>query len=358
MNEIVDGATGEVVAANAILCLPENPALLATSQLVAACERVFDNRESLLETDKEIAIEAMRRAFAIERYLKEKGHKAAAQRAARVLETAVGEALGVATRDHDRRKGAKLQASNLAKIDAHRFRRLAQHRAIWWPELNDKPLSRKQALDIIDEALRQDDAPGETCTVEDLNDLVATGKKFGTLYVDPPWRYDNQGTRAATGNHYKAGDDNSAAGMTIEQIAELPVDLLAARDAHLHLWTTNAFLFECPKLFAAWGFEFRSTFVWCKPEMGIGNYWRNSHEIMLTAIRGDAKRFNDKSLKSWLECGRGRHSAKPEQVAHFIERASPGPHRIELFARQQRPGWTVWGNQIQKTIFDQNEVAA
>jgi N6-adenosine-specific RNA methylase IME4 len=237
-------------------------------------------------------------------------------------------------------------------MDASRFRRLAQHRHLWWPVLDEKPLSRSQALTIIDDALKQDDVPGETCEVDDLHALVASGKRFGTLYIDPPWKYNNQGTRAATGNHYKAGADNPKEGMTVEQIAGLPIGELAEQNSHLHLWTTNAFLFECPKLFEAWGFEFRSTFIWCKPQMGIGNYWRNSHEILLTAIRGDAKRFISKSLKSWIEHSRGKHSAKPEIVAEYIEKASPGPNRIELFARQQRPGWTVWGNEIQKTIFD------
>lgn len=181
----------------------------------------------------------------------------------------------------------------------------------------------------------------ETCTVADLSTLVGMGKKFGTIYADPPWLYDNQGTRAATGNHY--------GGLTVDELCALPVAELAADDAHLHLWTTNGFLFECPRIFSAWGFEFRSALVWVKPQMGIGNYWRNSHEYLLTAIRGDAKRFNDKSLKSWLECDRGAHSAKPEQVRQMIERASPGPY-LEMFGRLPAPRWTVWGNQIRRDL--------
>jgi N6-adenosine-specific RNA methylase IME4 len=183
----------------------------------------------------------------------------------------------------------------------------------------------------------------ETCSVSDLSRLAEEGRTFGTIYADPPWLYDNQGTRAATGNHYN--------GMTIDELCALPIGDLAAPDAHLHLWTTNGFIFECKRIFDAWGFEFRSSFVWVKPQMGIGNYWRNSHEFLLTAIRGDAKRFNDHSIKSWLECDRGAHSAKPEMVRHFIERASPGPY-LELFGRSLSPKWTVWGNQIERTIFN------
>lgn len=184
-----------------------------------------------------------------------------------------------------------------------------------------------------------------TCTVKDLDVLVSSGRKFGTIYADPPWRYDNQGTRAATSNHYD--------GMTVPELCSLPVEQLASEDAHLHLWTTNGFLFQCAEIFDAWGFEFRSSFVWVKPQIGIGNYWRNSHEFLLTAIRGNAKRFNDKSLKSWLECDRGAHSAKPEQVRSYIEKASPGPF-LELFGRAPITGWAVFGNQIERNLFHQS----
>lgn len=190
---------------------------------------------------------------------------------------------------------------------------------------------------------------GTTGIIADLHEAIARGLRFGCLYADPPWGYDNQATRAATGRHYKAGEDNDAAGMSVEQIAALPLGELAAPDAHLHLWTTNAFLFDCPKLFGAWGFEFRTSFVWLKPDMGIGNYWRNAHEILLTGVRGDAKRFNDHSMMSWLECGRGKHSAKPERVRDLIRRASPGPY-LELFARQPAEGWQVWGNEVERGL--------
>ena len=181
----------------------------------------------------------------------------------------------------------------------------------------------------------------DTCTTDDLAKLIDRGDRFGTIYADPPWVYDNQTTRAATGNHY--------GGLTVDQLCELPVRELAAKDAHLHLWTTNAFLFDCARIFDAWGFEFRSSFVWVKPQMGIGNYWRNSHEFLLTGIRGNAKRFNDRSLKSWLECDRSRHSEKPFIIRDMIRRASPGPY-LEMFARTPADGWTCWGNEIERGL--------
>lgn len=189
-------------------------------------------------------------------------------------------------------------------------------------------------------ALISADTPNQnTCAISDLD--ILKGKDFGTIYADPPWLYGNQGTRAATGNHY--------GGMTNEEIAALPIDEIAAENAHLHLWTTNAFLFDARQIMDAWGFEYKSCFVWVKPQMGIGNYWRVSHEFLLFGVRGSAP-FADRAQKSWGEFDRGKHSAKPEQIRSIIERASPGPF-LELFGRRVVNNWTVWGNQIERDLF-------
>lgn len=186
--------------------------------------------------------------------------------------------------------------------------------------------------------------PGPPEIVEDLGVLVAAGAKFGTIYADPPWQYGNQGTRGATGDHYP--------GMLPEEVADFfPMANLARDDAHLHLWTTNAFLFDAREVMEAWGFEYKSVFVWVKPQMGMGNYWRVSHEFCLLGVRGSAS-FDVHDEMSWAEWDRGRHSAKPGRMYEKIERVSPGPY-LELFARRQREGWVSWGNEIEEDLFFQ-----
>ena len=76
----------------------------------------------------------------------------------------------------------------------------------------------------------------EMCAEADLNTLVLSGKKYQTILADPPWSYSNQATRAATDNHYTT--------MSVDEICDLPISALADDSAHLHLWTTNAFLFD------------------------------------------------------------------------------------------------------------------
>lgn len=235
-----------------------------------------------------------------------------------------------------------IRCEQLADIDDAVFERyLAEKQA------EGVPVSIRDVMKAVKQAAKKADVVEhieafDGCTVAELDSLIAAGQRFGCIYADPPWLYDNQATRASTGNHYN--------GMTVEDLCGLPIGQLAEKDAHLHLWVTNAFLFDAPRIFAAWGFEFRSTFVWVKPQMGIGNYWRNSHEILLTAIRGDARRFNARNLVSWGEFDRAQHSAKPEQIRDMIQRASDGPY-LELFGRRKTDGWTVWGNQIERNLF-------
>jgi N6-adenosine-specific RNA methylase IME4 len=85
--------------------------------------------------------------------------------------------------------------------------------------------------------------------------------------------------------------------------------------------------------------------VWVKPQMGIGNYWRVSHEFMLYGQRGNPK-FRDHSTMSWQQADRQGHSSKPDLFRKLIEKASPGPY-LEMFARNAPHGWSAWGNQIQ-----------
>lgn len=180
------------------------------------------------------------------------------------------------------------------------------------------------------------------CEVADLARFADGDVKCGTVLADPAWQYGNQSTRGATEGHY--------VGMSVDEICALPVARIAAKQAHLHLWTTNAFLFDAKRVIEAWGFEYKSCYIWVKPQMGMGNYWRVSHEFMLLGTRGNES-FSDRGLMSWGRFDRRQHSAKPEEIRQLIEKASPGP-RIELFARRKAPGWYAWGNAIERSVFD------
>lgn len=179
--------------------------------------------------------------------------------------------------------------------------------------------------------------------VRDLDQLLAAGARFSTVYADPPWEYDNTASRGAANNHYSTLD--------LETLMSMPIVNLCADNAHLHLWTTNAFLWDAEKILRAWGFTYKSCFVWLKPQIGMGNYWRVSHEFLLFGVRGRMP-FLDNTQRSWLLSRRRRHSQKPNAVRELIEKVSPGPY-LELFGREEIPNsqWTVFGDQVERRLF-------
>lgn len=165
---------------------------------------------------------------------------------------------------------------------------------------------------------------------------------FKTILADPPWDVEQKGGRGAA-THYNL--------MTLDRIKKMPVADLAADDAHLWLWVTNATLRAGYDVAEAWGFTVRSPLTWVKFRLGLGNYLRNSTEHILFATRGKAPVLY-RAQPTWINAPVTDHSHKPEEQYGLIERVSPGPY-LELFARR-RPlstsDWSVWGNQIDSDV--------
>lgn len=184
---------------------------------------------------------------------------------------------------------------------------------------------------------------------------------FATLVADPPWRYGNTSTRAAAQDHYDTLSIAQLCGGELlpdgTNLAEDVVRPKVADRAHLYLWTTAGHLPDAFKVMEAWGFTYKTYLVWVKPQMGMGNYFRVSTELVLFGVHGEM-RTRDMGIVNWFEARRGKHSAKPAKFYDLVAKASPGPY-LEMFARcdavNQLPGtcqcsrcgrgWEVWGNQ-------------
>ena len=198
--------------------------------------------------------------------------------------------------------------------------------------------------------------------------------EYATLVADPPWRFGNTATRAAANDHYGT--------LTRGEIAEFKVDGRYVSEwmkdaAHLYLWCPSALLHEGLDVMRSWSFEFKQTLIWVKTrgpkipnllpcrslgdaqtwlkslarggqldsiQIGLGNYFRHAHEVVLFGTRGKCKaQVHD--LPTVFFAPRGRHSAKPEILQNMAELLSPGP-RLELFARRHRPGWICRGREL------------
>lgn len=167
-------------------------------------------------------------------------------------------------------------------------------------------------------------------------------QRFKTILADPPWDVYQRGSLGAS-EHYAL--------MTLDQIKAMPVADLAAEDAHLWLWVTNATLRAGYDVIEARGFTPRSPLTWVKPRLMLGNYLRNATEHLLFATREKAPvPYN--SQPTWMFAPLQDHSHKPEEQFAIIERISPGPY-LDLFARRRpssRQDWSVWGDEIASDI--------
>jgi N6-adenosine-specific RNA methylase IME4 len=164
-----------------------------------------------------------------------------------------------------------------------------------------------------------------------------TDLRYQTIVLDPPWDWGDEGDADQFGRARPVYDT-----MPFADVLALPIPDLADTNAHIYLWITNRSLPKGFQLLEAWGFRYITALTWCKPHFGMGNYFRGSTEHVLFGVRGSLQLLR-KDAGTWFEAKRpGRHSAKPDEFYELVQTCSPGPW-LELFARQQRPGWHVWG---------------
>lgn len=168
------------------------------------------------------------------------------------------------------------------------------------------------------------------------------GGPFSVIYADPPWKFASNSAAKPGRNamrHYPT--------MPTAEICALHVP--AAKDAVLLLWATSPMLPQALGVMAAWGFKYKSQAVWVKSRIATGYWARNRHELVLIGTRGripcpKPTLFPD----SVIEAPTREHSRKPTEVYERIEAAFPDLSKLEMFARSQREGWAVFGNETNK----------
>jgi N6-adenosine-specific RNA methylase IME4 len=138
--------------------------------------------------------------------------------------------------------------------------------------------------------------------------------------------------------------DNHYATSTIEMIKAIDVASIAAPDCALFLWATAPMMPQALEVMLAWGFEYKSQWLWDKEVPGSGYWNRNRHELLLVGTRGAVPCPAQGTQYSSVMVERKRaHSVKPEWAYELIESHFPNLPKIELFARRARPGWDRWG---------------
>lgn len=179
--------------------------------------------------------------------------------------------------------------------------------------------------------------------------IIGSMEKYRTVYADPPWLERGAGKiKRGADRHYPLMKTNEI----IEYMKQIDID----ENAHLYLWVTNNFLPDGLKVMEALGFRYVTNRVWVKDKIGLGQYYRGQHELLLFGVKGKlpykkavGNTRSKCSISTVIKERRREHSAKPKSVYEDIERTSH-PFYIEVFARNRRDGWDSWGDDLPDTM--------
>lgn len=171
------------------------------------------------------------------------------------------------------------------------------------------------------------------------NESIDVSEKYRVVYADPPWKYGNTMPDyfVEQGDHYPL--------MTLNEICALPVKEICENNSVLFLWVTSPILEDSFKVINAWGFKYKSSFVWDKIKHNMGHYNSVRHELLLICVKGSCQPDVRKLFDSVQSIERTEHSKKPNEFREIIDTIYPNGKRVELFAREAAPGWETWGNQ-------------
>jgi N6-adenosine-specific RNA methylase IME4 len=136
--------------------------------------------------------------------------------------------------------------------------------------------------------------------------------------------------------------------MTEEQLKTLDIENLSAEDSVCFMWTTLSTLPEALRLLEDWGFKYHITLTWDKGGGWSANGFHRRTELVLFGYRGILSKVlkqEGEYIPTVFGEPKGEHSAKPQKMYEYIEKRTNGK-KIELFARNKRDGWDVWGNEV------------
>ena len=248
-------------------------------------------------------------------------------------------------------KADVIRDAGFTPMQVSRFETLAKHpdivaQAKAEARENDDIVSRSLVLEKVKaqkrEELRQQRDDAIQQQIEKPNsdsyvDIYTTDKQYRVIYADPPWSYNDKQNVEVLG-----GAEKHYTTMPLQDICDLPVP--SADNAVLFIWVTSPLLEDVFKVIKAWGFKYKSSFVWDKVAHNMGHYNSVRHELLLIATKGSCTPDVPKLFDSVVSIERTEHSRKPKEFRDMIDTLYPNGNRLEMFAREAPKGWDVWGN--------------
>jgi N6-adenosine-specific RNA methylase IME4 len=187
----------------------------------------------------------------------------------------------------------------------------------------------------------------------DYNGRIAAAKpkalegKYRILYVDPPWKYVGLNQADEYGHaerYYDCLSDEQL--IAYKPDGKRGVKEMADNNSVLFMWVTSPLLERCFPIIRAWGFSYKSSFVWDKIKHNMGHYNSVRHEFLLIATKGSCTPDVKKLYDSVVSIKRTEHSRKPKQFRDMIEKMYDHGRKLQLFSRKAAPGWDMVGNEI------------
>lgn len=186
---------------------------------------------------------------------------------------------------------------------------------------------------------------------------------FDFAMIDFPWNFKTYSDKGRDRSPKYAVQD-------LDWIKRLDIPSILAPNACIGLWVIDSMLPEALEVVRAWGkgFKFSSVlFYWAKTNrlhsdgpasldktwhMGTGYGTRANPEQCWLIKRGKGLKRMSASVRRLLVAPAGAHSAKPEAAHERAEKLywRDGLQFIDIFAREPKRGWAVWGNEVESAI--------
>ncbi len=245
--------------------------------------------------------------------------------------------------DFEKTKKETIQELGFDQKQIQRFQTLAENKDIIEQAKaeareNDDIVNRTMVLKAIKEKEIEEHRNNIRESLE-KQELEVTDKKYRIVYADPPWKYGN-----AMPDYVTEPQDYYLL-MDTADICAMPVKQMTDDNAILFLWSTSPHLPEALEVAKAWGFNYKTTFIWDKVKHNMGHYNSVRHEILLVCTKGACTPDVKKLFDSVVSIERTEHSKKPEFFREIIETLYTYGNKIELFSRTAPAGWDVFGNQ-------------
>ena len=178
-------------------------------------------------------------------------------------------------------------------------------------------------------------------------------KKYGIIYIDPPWEYKKSRAILDTRKKYKGSSkaDDHYPTMSLTELKKLLINEMLEDNALVFMWTTGPLLKRSIRLGTTWGLQYATIgFVWDKQQVNPGNYTMSQIELCLIFKKGAIPTPRGaRNVKQFLSQERREHSRKPDEVRRRIDEMFPDLKKLEMFARSMPDNdWDAYGNEVNR----------